>query len=66
MTKFEVHPAADKSFPNHAAAPRGAMDVHQHGIRTIDRMSGNPDLPILLADDFVDVILRMNFQYGAG
>src|ERR1035438_9991855 len=66
VAEFQAHAAPDVALFEHGTAPRGTVDIHQHGFRAEDRMAGNQSLAGAAVLNRVSAVLGADFEYRAG
>jgi len=60
--EFQAHAPADIAHFEHRPAPRGAQDMHQHGLRAEGGVTGNERLAFSFVHKGITVILSPNLE----
>lgn len=66
VEEFQVHASPDESCLEHGAAPSGALEADEHGLRAEDGVTLNPGVPVAAIEEAVGAVFGFQFQFRAG
>lgn len=66
VEEFQVHASPDESCFEHGAAPSGAVEADEDGLRAEDGVPFDPSVAVAAIEEAVGAVFGFQFQFRAG